>query len=251
MARMALVFIFSLSVVSAHGVTVKFPTEELATESVLPLFDNTEAVKSRIVTTAGRLELGLDLGWALNEPWFKTLRYGGHLGYHFNESHGLTVMGQVYEQGINQNARNIFASGGQAPIYINMENAPQSQYHVFLNYQVTPFYGKVSITKNSVMSLSLYGYAGLGVVGIGSVETEQAIAGNIGFGQKFYVSKSLGIRTDFGFVIYRGPFYVADDKLVDNPNVSSDDNPPEFRVSEFEKKTNFDFQLTISVILLL
>jgi len=251
MGNIYTLFLFAtLSLPTWAAVTVKFPEKELAQESVLPLFDNTEAVKGRLVPIAGRLELGADIGFAMNEPFFKTERFGGHLGYNFDEIHGVTLIGQFYSNGLNQNGEAIYRPDER--IFVRMDNAPQNRYNFFLNYQVTPFYGKISITKSFVMNLSLYGYAGIGAVGIGKENTENSLAGNIGFGQKFYMTKNFGIRTDLGFVIYNAPNYVqANTPLLDDPAISTDDNPSEISASEFEKITNFDLQLSLSVFLLL
>ena len=238
------------SAFSAFGVTIDFPEEELATESVLPLFDNPEAVKSRLVPTEGRWELGFDGGFAMNEPFFKTIRYGAHLGYHIDETHGLTFVAQLYQQGLNNNGEAIYKP--EDNIDIRMDFAPQNQYNVFLNYQITPYYGKISVTKGMVMNLSLYGYAGLGAVGIGSTNTENSLAMNLGFGQKFYMSKNWGFRADLGLVVYQGPNYIqADTPLLDNPDDSGDDIQGEVSPSRFEKITNFDLQLSFSFIFLI
>lgn len=236
----------------AWGVTIKFPEEELATESVLPLFDNTQAVRDRYVKTAKKLEIGGGIGFALNEPWFQTQRYSGHLGFQFNESHGVLLTGQSYQPGISQSAVNLFNSrdidGEPASFVFNF--APAKRYNIFLNYLMTPFYGKMSLTKNGILSLSLYGYFGAGVVGIGELETKNSVAGTIGFGQKFYAGRRVGIRTDFGFVGYSAPNYI-DDVLRDQTDISSDDITQEVPVSAFESQFNIDFQFTISLFVLI
>jgi len=227
--KINLVVFLMLSSSLAWGVTIKFPEEELATESVLPLFDNTQAVRDRYVKTAKKLEIGGGIGFALNEPWFQTQRYSGHLGFQFNF-----------------NSRDI--DGEPASFVFNF--APAKRYNIFLNYLMTPFYGKMSLTKNGILSLSLYGYFGAGVVGIGELETKNSVAGTIGFGQKFYAGRRVGIRTDFGFVGYSAPNYI-DDVLRDQTDISSDDITQEVPVSAFESQFNIDFQFTISLFVLI
>lgn len=243
---------------TSWAVKIKFPEEELATESVLPLFDNTKAVQDRYVKTAKKLEIGGGVGFALNEPWFRTQRYSGHLGFQFNESHGILLTGQFYQSGISTSARNIFdfipdvpgqGEEGEA-VFFRFDKAPARQYNFFVNYLMTPFYGKVSLTKNGIMSLSLYGYLGAGVVGIGAEQTENSPAATFGIGQKFYAGKRLGVRTDFGFVAYQGPIYV-DDVLRDDPDRTDDDIIGEIPVSAFEQQLYLDFQFTISLFLLI
>ena len=176
---------------SALGVTIEFPEEELARESVLPVFDNTVAVKSRLVPTAKRIEFGLGVGSALNEPFFNSNRFGGHVAYHLNETHGILLSGMFYQSGLGDNGKSL-AGTDLAPdsatndTFLRMEFAPQPKYHFFANYQITPYYGKISVFKDFVMNLSLYGLMGLGVVDICG-ETSPAL--QLGMGQKFYFSK--------------------------------------------------------------
>ena len=180
--------ILLLSGFQASAVTIEFPEEELARESVLPVFENAVAVKSRRVPTAKKFELGLASGFAMNEPFFETLRYGGHIGYDFNETHGVVVAGQFYSDGLNDNGQTL-ANTQLSNEFIRMEFAPQPQYHLLVNYQITPYYGKISVFKDFVMNLSLYGLLGVGVIDIGGEATP---AFNIGMGQKFYFSKNWG-----------------------------------------------------------
>lgn len=81
-----LVSLFVSSIVSAA--TIEFPEEELAKESVLPVFEGgTVAVKSRRVVTKEKFEIGPMMGMIFNEPFFSPLTYGIHAGYHGNEFH--------------------------------------------------------------------------------------------------------------------------------------------------------------------
>ena len=121
------------------AVTIEFPEEELARESVLPIFDNATAVKSRLVPTAKRFELGFDLGFAMNEPFFQALRYGGHLAYHFTETHAVNLMFNLYQQGLNPNGEAIYNPTASTPILIQMKHAPENQWHAIANYQITPY----------------------------------------------------------------------------------------------------------------
>jgi outer membrane beta-barrel protein len=238
---------------SAMAVTIEFPEEELARESVLPVFDNTVAVKSRLVPTEGRFEFGLALGLALNEPFFNTTRFGGHLAYHFTETHGVLLNGQFYMDGLGDNGQSLANTNfNNAGTFIRMNFAPQPQYHFFANYQITPYYGKISVFKDFVMNLSLYGMLGLGMVDVGG-ETTPAF--NIGIGQKFYFSKRWGIRADLGLMAYEGVnYFVASNggtSPLQDTSSPADDIIADVPVAAFDRTMNYDMHFALSLIILL
>ena len=236
--------------------TIEFPEEELAQESVLPVFDNAVAVKSRLVPTKGHLEFGIAAGVAMNEPFFNTTRFGGHLAYNFTETHGFLLSGQMYTDGLGNNGTALSQTdlnNGAGETYIRMEFAPQPKYHFFANYQITPYYGKISVFKDFVMNLSLYGLLGIGAVDVGG---ETAPALNMGIGQKFYFNKRWGIRADLGLMAYEGVnFFVASDggnsPLQDTSGSTADDVTAEVPISEFDRQMNYDLHFSVALIILL
>jgi outer membrane beta-barrel protein len=246
--------LLSLTSAQAFAVTIEFPEEELAQESVLPIFDNTVAVKSRLVPTAKRFEFGFGGGFLMNEPFFETSRFGGHMAYHFTETHGIILQGQMYTQGLGANGRslanqNLSIEEGQVS-FVRMQYAPQPKHHFSANYQITPYYGKMSLFKDMVMNLSLYGLAGVGMIDIGGESTPMF---NVGLGQKFYFSKRWGIRTDLSLLAYQGVNYF---RGSDGGSTPLQDTGPGFEAvqrvpGDFERRTNYDMQMTISVIILI
>ena len=73
----------------------------------------------------------------------------------------------------------------------------------FLNYQYTPYYGKISLTKKLVMNLSIYGFAGPGLIVFN--EGTRLPAFNMGIGQRIYLFRHFAFKTDVGFYGYYGP----------------------------------------------
>lgn len=255
---MKAILLFSLLLIGyqAQAVTIEFPEEELAQESVLPVFDNALAVKSRLVPTAGRFEIGFAAGLAMNEPFFNSSRFGGHIAYHFNETHAFLLSGQMYSDGLGNNGKALSATdlnNGAGQTFIRMEFAPQPASHFFANYQITPYYGKISVFKDFVMNLSLYGLLGVGAVDIGG-ETTPAF--NVGIGQKFYFNKRWGIRADLGLMAYEGVnFFVASDggnsPLQDTSGSAADDVTSDVPVSAFDRQMNYDMHFSLALIILL
>lgn len=185
----------------AFAVTIDLPTEELAKESVLPVFpDGTVAVKARRVVTKQKFEVGPMVGQIFNEPFFSPWAYGVHAGYHMNEFHSFAINAFMRDAKTSSDADQL--DGSLAPSQkINFGVVPVPEYLVTLDYQMTPYYGKISVTKDFVMNLALYIYGGAGMTDLGGKSTWIA---NIGVGQNLFFTPRIGLRLDLKFLMYNG-----------------------------------------------
>lgn len=194
-----LVSLFVSSIVSAA--TIEFPEEELAKESVLPVFEGgTVAVKSRRVVTKEKFEIGPMMGMIFNEPFFSPLTYGIHAGYHGNEFHSFAVNAFLRQEDISDDARQADSDLGPGA-RINFNVVPVPKYLITVDYQMTAYYGKISLTKETVMNLALYIYGGAGATDVGGQVTWIA---DIGVGQNLFFTKNMGMRLDMKFLMYEG-----------------------------------------------
>lgn len=185
----------------SFAVTIDLPQEELAKESVLPVFpEGTVAVKARRVVTKKKFEVGPMVGQIFNEPFFSPWAYGVHAGYHINEFHSFAVNAFMRSASLSSDASQLDAS--LAPSQkINFPVVPIPEYLATLDYQMTPYYGKISITKDFVMNLALYIYGGAGMTDLGGKSTWIA---NIGVGQNLFFTPRVGLRFDMKFLMYNG-----------------------------------------------
>lgn len=187
----------------AHAETIQFPTDELATESVLPVFDQPTSVKNRVVSLSKRIELGLLMGYALTEPFYNPFQIGGTLSYHINEDHGINIFGSTFLQGLSNEASQLNPiPGSNPPINGNLQYGPAPKYLGIISWQYSAFYGKLSFTKDYVMNLHLFGLLGVGMYGIGD-SSNPVLA--VGLGQKFHFTPSLSFRFDLRLLAYSGP----------------------------------------------
>ena len=237
----ALAFVLYLVAPAHASQTIQFPEEELASESVLPIFDQPVSVKLRSVATEGRLELGPVGGYSLTEPFFNPMTLGATVSYHFNEESALNFFGLYYLGGLADNGKklNPIPDSGPPPINANLQYAPQPKYLLLANYQFTAFYGKISLTKNYIMNLGLYGLAGVGLIGIGDAAKPVVSAG---IGQKFYLTDKIALRFDLRFLAYSGPDILSR-RLDAVTSVQS--------ASTFSNKLYFSGLLTVGAIFLL
>ena len=206
-------FFLIFSIFPAQAVKIQFPEEELASESVLPLIEPPQMVLNRNIPLKFRVELGLGMGFGLDEPFYFSYYPTGILTFNLTEVHALSLTGTYFFPKRSSSAHCLshdatVLSGEKLEDCKKIKkfdplHAPYPQMMAFLNYQYTPFYGKISLAKNWVMNLSIYGFVGPGLVV--SNQNNQWPAGNFGIGQKLYINKWLGIRGDLGFYGYYGP----------------------------------------------
>ncbi len=184
---------------------VKFPDEELATESVLPLFDQPQAVRNRLVPLAGKFEIGGGASYDLIEPFFKSYGININATYNLTEENGINFFYNYYMAGSTSYVDQLNNIPNTSSKF-NLQNAPAPSYQVLINYQYTAFYGKLSLTKDFVMNLSLFGFVGGGGFKIGD-ELNPTL--DVGLGQKFYFTPSSALRFDLRFNFYQGPDVVG------------------------------------------
>lgn len=219
-----LIGIFVLAAIFLHSAVskaevIEFPEEELATESVLPVFDNKVVVRERAVKTAGRFEIGGGMGLNLVEPLYEQLTFNFTASYHFDELHGVNIMGYFPSTDLSTAGKDLRVGKGLQPgVTFDASKAPTVGSMFFGNYQFAAYYGKMSLTKRATMNLSLYGLVGGGVVNW-SDTTELGL--DFGFGQKIYFTPNLALRVDLVVTMYQGPDPTSP-KTTNNQLQSSD-----------------------------
>lgn len=198
-ATFAVVTFTTTQNVFAATETIQFPDNELATESVYPVFDHPEGVKQRLVPTARRIELGVVGSYALTEPFYNPLSFGIMGSYHLNETHAINLLGLSFLSGTSNYSDQINETSN---IKFNAQYAPAPKYLFLGSYQYTAYYGKISLSKDTVMNLGLYGLLGIGMIGIGDASNPVF---SLGIGQKFYLNRSFAFRFDLRALAYQGP----------------------------------------------
>ncbi len=213
-AALGLALILTVFTVRAESETISFPDSELASESVLPVVDNPVSVKNKNVVNSHRFELGVLGGLSLLEPFYSPWSFGLDLGYHITDEQAINLTGLFFMQGLSNNGNSLNPIPGSLspvtnqPISANLQYAPAPKYLIMADYQYTGFYGKISLSKDFVMNLSVYGLVGLGAFGIGDGVYPTL---DLGIGQKLYITPNFGIRADFRFVLYQGPDVLSRD----------------------------------------
>ncbi|MEK6628966.1 MAG: outer membrane beta-barrel domain-containing protein [Bdellovibrionota bacterium] len=176
---------------------VAVPKDELAQESVYPVFDNPVSVKSRNVQDTQTFDVGLFSGLAISEPIASTSKFGVSLGYHFNETHSLGVLWAVNSNGLSKDAEGLKSDFG-----LDFTRAPFPQYSIIGDYNYKLFYGKLSVTKDGVINTSIYASAAAGLIKYVH-KTYPTVA--IGVGERFYFTSNIAFKVDLRLFIGNAP----------------------------------------------
>ncbi len=233
----ALAFIMLVGHVTWAATDIELPPEELAKETVLPVFDRVEMVRARHIRTAGKWEVGGDFSWAMSEPIFNTTRFGLSVYKHTSEEDAWGVQFFSYSSDLSDYAKQLHKTFG-----LNYNRAPKPQFGVFADYNMKLFYGKISLSKNTTMNTHLMALFSLGAT---KWENKTYPGGTVGVGYKFYFSKSLSLRTDLRLFIHQAPIPFKRGAITDGTSGSTYTSPPD--KSSFKERIHFTNLLDISL----
>jgi outer membrane beta-barrel protein len=242
-------FLLSLALVcsspSLRADEIEFPEEELARESTLPIFDKQRAVLNRNVITEKRFEFGIGGGLEMNEPYYNDYMFSGQGTYNYSDTSAFNIQGLFWLDGLSDYGEQLktgtptLAPG--TPGYFesfDASKAPHPVWAVFANYQFIAYYGKISVSKQTVMNLNLFALAGLGYINMDSIST---VGFNLGVGQNFFITNNVGIRADLRWLIFQGPNAPSQRlRPTDQPSPSS-----------FEDRIYYNGQLGLALVFLL
>ncbi len=207
--------IFSVCVIlatNAFAEVVKFPDEELARETALPVFSSLQTVKNKNISMEKKVEVGGFYGWNFTEPIYNQTKYGALLGYHWSDYSGLVFDYTKWAAGFNST----YSAPLQASSGAQFDRLPKLNSTMNLNYEYRIYYGKISLTKQTVMNLHLYPLLGVSMT---TYQHKSFFGVNAGIGWKFFLTKSLAMRTDF-LLNYSGApnVFSPGEKLAQEPN---------------------------------
>lgn len=215
------------------------PEDELARESVLPVFDSVVSVKNRNVSTAGRIDAGLFLGTALTEPIADTTKYGIELNYHFTETHSLGIHYALTSNGLSKDAQGLKNQFG-----LDYNRVPKPQNTMMLNYDYSPFYGKLSVTKDAVINTTIYASGALGMV---KYQHKSYPALAVGIGERFYFGSQLSLKIDLKIYAHQAPVPFKAFALRDGSPAANLQSDPIPDYNSFEDRINYITNLQLGL----
>jgi len=233
---MCLIGSFSIPNLSFADEIVEIPAQELPRESVYPVFDHPQMVKSRNVVFENKIEVSANVGTSVNEAFVDQILYGVMATYHLSNVHA----GQLYASGVSSQASSYTGQlDREVTQPLNYSLIPKPKYFILGAYEITPFYGKMSITKQTVMNLSTYGTIGGGLMGLG--DTNSWLLG-LGLGQNFFFGSHWGLKLDMRGLIYNGINPVSYDHRTSSSTPS---------VADYERTLTMNISVTLGLLYLL
>jgi outer membrane beta-barrel protein len=182
---------------SAFSQEINIPTDELAKESVYPVFDNPVSVKNRNVKDFQTIDVGLFGGLAITEPISNTSRFGVSLNYHFTHVHSLGLQWSKNSNGLSKDAEGLRTDFG-----LDFSRAPFPEYSIMADYNYKLYYGKLSVTKTGVINTSIYTSASAGMIKYVH-KSYPAIA--VGVGERFYLTDNFALKVDLRIFMNQAP----------------------------------------------
>jgi outer membrane beta-barrel protein len=229
----------------AFAEEIEVPEEELARETVLPVFNKRRAVLNRNILTAERFELAVGAGMEANEPYYSDYMMSVQGTYNYNETSALNIIGLYWMSGLSSYGNQLKAGRQHTPHQPNdfapfdPSKAPHPEWGLFANYEYIAYYGKISVTKQTVMNLNLFALAGLGYINMGA---SNGVGINLGLGQNLFFTKNFGLRFDLRWLIFQGP---------DATSQALDPNLPAPSASSFGSRIFYNTQLGLSAVYIL
>lgn len=233
-----IILLIPLSGAWAETETIELQDDELARESVLPVFDKSVSVKNRLIVTDKRFEGALYYGWAMSEPIFNVSKVGVGGYYHFTEEHSLGLIYAKNFSGLSSYAEQL----GEKDFNLDFNRAPNPQYSLLVDYNLNAFYGKMSFAKHLVVNTTTLFSGTIGMINYVH-KTYPAVA--LGLGEKIYVTKNLSIRFDLRMYIYQAPVPFLKNYL--HKETASDPADPVPSYDKFSDRINYTNNLDIGL----
>lgn len=239
MAKRFFILLFtttSLFSIQLFADEISIPTDELARDSVYPVFDSRVSVKNRNVKDLETIDVGIFGGLAITEPVYNATKYGIAVNYHFNEVHSLGILFAQNSVGLSKDAQ-----GLKDDFHLDFTRAPYPVSSIMVDYNYKLYYGKLSVTRNGVINTSIY------VSGAGGMlqyihKSYPAVA--IGVGERFYLTNSLAFKVDLRIFANQAPIPFKSGALRDSSSPSPDPIPSYDSFSErLSLTTNLEFGL--------
>lgn len=151
-------------------------------------------VQNRTYTKARKFHLGAAVNFLSSDPFLTVRGLQGELGYFFNETWGLSVVGSLY-QTEGSSALDSFEKYRDA-------TANTNEYKAWVGVEGVSslLYGKLSLLGWKILYYDLHLSANAGVA---MMETGNAFAYGAGIGQRFYINQWCSFRVDYRFYTFQ------------------------------------------------
>ena len=228
MALIGTIIVFSFE---SEAAEINVPQDELAQETVYPVFDNPVSVKNRNVQDSGTFDFGIFGGLAISEPIASTSKLGFALNYHFSNAHSLGLLYAKNSTGLSKDGQTLKDDFG-----LDFGRAPHPEYTALVDYNYKRYYGKLSLTKNGVINTSIFFSGAAGIIKY--VHKAFPVVA-FGVGERFYFTDHLSLKVDLRLYLNNAPVPFKAGALRTTDPVPSYDS--------FEEKLTYNTNLEVGL----
>lgn len=167
-------------------------------------------------------EFRLATGYLPMDAFYKGTAFDFAYGYHFGDFFSMELRG-LYSWNHDTDMRQRLEEE------FDVDNDPyeKTQYMIFTNFRVTPFYGKQVLLNRVIVHQELFFFGGPGGVGWAyhengrsDVPSEFRPAVNVGAGFRWYLSRRLSVRLEAMENFYQKADGSVDDQIYVNAGLS-------------------------------
>lgn len=145
-------------------------------------------VQNRLYTKKNKVQIGVLLGKAMDDPFLSSNILGLNLSYNVSEFWGFSVVGWDYSVSPS-NALNTLRAGDKEA------NTVENKSYYGAEATGSFLYGKLSLVGTSIIYYDMHFLTGMGLT---KTENDSAaFTVNVGIGQRFYVTESVSLRMDY------------------------------------------------------
>lgn len=160
-------------------------------------------VQNRLYSKAHKFQLGFSGGISFSDPFLSMKPIGGSMGYFFNETWGLNLVGWK---------TNTSGSGALAVLQASGKdvNVTLPSYYVGVEGVASILYGKLSLIGSKIIYYDMYLTGGIGLTGqhydivnpVTPAPDTSEFTTTVGVGQRFYAGQHVSLRLDYRLMYY-------------------------------------------------
>ena len=179
-----------------------FTAGDLSKEVVYPKVDYPEMVLNKKLTFTDRWDVSLDKISVTDEVFYNNNLYGMKLGYYIDEFRSFGGSYQVRQSGYNSYAGEFEAKG------LDFSIAPKHESNLIGYFRHVYYYGKVSISRDSIIPMTVSGRYSLGLA---KFDTKSLPLANYSFGWQIYLQNRYYFELAYGITIAQTFDIVSED----------------------------------------
>jgi len=203
-----------------------YDAQSLSKGTVLPRVDYPETVLNKNVTFTKKFEIALERLTATDELFFNNALYGVKLGYHWNEEFSFGINYQKWSSGLNEYGQT-FADHSTA---LDFSRAPQPQSNFLLYLSHLYFYGKISFTRDTVLTHVFLGRYSLGMT---QYDVGTLPHFNYALGFQTYFNRKFFFELGYGLSLHQAYNAVSQDIRTASPVVDKQSFDKKLQLSQY------------------